>query len=314
MFLKSYYFLKPLLPRSLQIFIRRRVVQFKYPHIRKSWPVDHRSAKIPPQWSGWPDHKRFALVITHDVETHRGQEKCRELAKLEMGESFRSCYYFVPKKYDDSPSLRRFLVENEFEVGVHGLYHDGKLYNSRKIFTERTVQINEYLKNWQAVGFRSPSMHHNLEWIHLLKIEYDSSTFDTDPFEPQSDGYQTIFPFWVGRTSQSQGYVELPYTLPQDFTLFALLKKKDIEIWKKKLEWIVKQGGMALLNVHPDYMNFGSSKQKVDEYPVHYFLDLLQHIQKTYQGIYWHALPREVSRFWKNWQLNNPINKSIKKS
>jgi len=305
MLLKSYYFLKPFLPRSLQIFIRRRVIQLKYPYVKKSWPVDYHSAEIPLRWPGWPDNKKFALLMTHDVETQRGLAKCQELAKLEMEQGFRSCYYFVPKRYDDLPSLRRFLVENDFEIGVHGLYHDGKLYNSHKIFTERAVQINEYLKNWQAVGFRSPSMHHNLEWIHSLKIEYDSSTFDTDPFEPQSDGYQTIFPFWVGGTSQSPGYVELPYTLPQDFTLFALLRKNNIDIWKKKLEWIVEHGGMALFTVHPDYMNFGGSKQKIDEYPVRYFLDLLRHIQETYQGIYWQTLPREVSRFWRAWQLNN---------
>jgi len=36
-------------------------------------------------------------------------------------------------------------------------------------------------------GFSLPSMHHNLEWIGELDIEYDASTFDTDPFEPQSN-------------------------------------------------------------------------------------------------------------------------------
>jgi len=48
------------------------------------------------------------------------------------------------------------------------------------------------------VGFRAPAMHDNLEWISELNLEYDLSTFDTDPFEPQSDGVGTIFPFKVG--------------------------------------------------------------------------------------------------------------------
>ena len=98
-------------------------------------------------------------------------------------------------------------------------------------------------------------MHHNLEWIHDLDIEY-ASTFDTDPFEPQSDGVGTIFPFWVSGNSNQKGYVELPYTLPQDFTLFILMKEKNIDIWKQKLDWIAENGGMALVNTHPDYMNF----------------------------------------------------------
>ena len=40
-------------------------------------------------------------------------------------------------------------------------------------------------------------MQHNLQWLHALNAEYDSSTFDTDPFEPEPDGVGTIFPFWV---------------------------------------------------------------------------------------------------------------------
>ena len=90
----------------------------------------------------------------------------------------------------------------------------------------------------------------------ILNIEYDSSTFDTDPFEAQPDGVKSVFPFWVAGISPRVGYVELPYTLPQDFTLFILLKEKDITIWKQKLSWIAKKGGMALVITHPDYMNF----------------------------------------------------------
>ena len=59
-------------------------------------------------------------------------------------------------------------------------------------------------------------MFHNLDWLHELKIEYDASTFDTDPFEPQPDGVGTIFPFWVTGRQPDEGYVEMAYTLPQD--------------------------------------------------------------------------------------------------
>ncbi len=141
-------------------------------------------------------------------------------------------------------------------------------------------------------------MHHNLEWIHDLNIEYDASTFDTDPFEPQPDGVATIFPFLVRGNSDQRAYVELPYTLPQDFTLFVLMKEKDIEIWKRKLDWIVTCGGMALLNTHPDYMNFDGKKGGMDEYPVGHYVEFLEYIKRKYEGIYWHILPREIARFW----------------
>jgi hypothetical protein len=99
-------------------------------------------------------------------------------------------------------------------------------------------------------------MHHNLEWMHELNIEYDLSTFDTDPFEPQPDGVMTIFPFWVSENGYSKGFVEMPYTLAQDHGLFIILQEQNIDVWKKKVDWIVQKGGMVLLNTHPDYINF----------------------------------------------------------
>lgn len=50
---------------------------------------------------------------------------------------------------------------------------------------------------------QGPAVHHNLEWIGELDIEYDLSTFDTDPFMPQPDGVGTIFPFLVERKMAS---------------------------------------------------------------------------------------------------------------
>lgn len=218
---------------------------------------------------------------------------------LEKELGFRSSFYFVPERYTVSAELRHLLTDNGFEVGVHGLYHDGRLYNSRKRFQKRAILINHYLKEWKAAGFRSPAMQHNLDWIHDLNIEYDASTFDTDPFEPQSDGVGTIFPFWVQGDRSRRGYMELPYTLPQDFTLFTLMGEKTIDIWKQKLEWVVANEGMALLNTHPDYMNFGNTKLCAGEYPAEYYRELLEHIKSEYRGYYWHALAKEVAHLCK---------------
>jgi len=57
-------------------------------------------------------------------------------------------------------------------------------------------------------------MYHDLRLLHYLNIEYDASTFDTDPFEPQPDGLGTIFPRWIYDQENQKGFVELPYTLP----------------------------------------------------------------------------------------------------
>ena len=305
---RLYYLLKPLIPRSAQISLRRAVIKRQRAKYNSEWPILPSSAKLPTNWLGWPENKRFAVVLTHDVETAIGQDRCKSLQNIEQERGFVSSYNFVPERYPDRPELRSFLTNKGYEVGVHGLNHDGKLYASLQEFKQRAKHINAYLKQWNARGFRSPAMHHNLNWLRSLEIEYDASTFDTDPFEPQPDGVGTIFPFLVPPDAGHPGYVELPYTLAQDFTLFVLMEERTIDIWKNKVDWIVEKGGMVLVNTHPDYMAFDDNSANLEEYPVHYYADLLNYIREKYEGQYWHALPRDVADFWKHRQaqLSSP--------
>lgn len=251
---------------------------------------------MPKGWSGWPRGKKFAFISTHDIETEVGQGRCLQLMNLDKEMGFVSSFNFVPERYKVSESIRSEIVRNGYEVGVHDLKHDGKLYFSRERFLQSAAKINEYLKSWHSVGFRSGSMHHNLEWLHTLDIEYDASTFDFDPFEPQQDGVNTIYPFWVEDNGTGRGYLELPYTLPQDFTLFVLLKEKSIDLWKRKLDWVASRGGMVLLITHPDYMNFGDKKIRFDEYPIRFYKELLQYVKTRYPDQYWNVVPCEVAR------------------
>ncbi len=219
-----FYRIKGLVPRRLQIFIRSFFARKKLEKYKNVWPINLDACKKHCNKFKWPDNKQFALVLTHDVDTATGQDNCINLMNLEKELGFKSSFNFVPEKYCESIEIREKIQEENFEVGIHGLNHDGKLYRNIQIFQNRAAKINKYLKEWAVVGFRSPSMHHNLEWIHELDIEYDASTFDTDPFEPQSDGVNTIYPFWERNSSNQSGYIELPYTLPQDFTVFILLE------------------------------------------------------------------------------------------
>ena len=89
---------------------------------------------MPDGWEGWPEKKQFALVFTHDVEDKKGLQKCIKLAELEKKFGFRSSFNFVPEKYKITSEIFKYLKSNGFEIGVHGLNHDGKLFKSRKIF------------------------------------------------------------------------------------------------------------------------------------------------------------------------------------
>ncbi len=296
---RIYYMVKPMIPRSVQLGVRKRMVRMQRSRYRDVWPIEERAAVPPARWGGWPDGNRFALVLTHDVDTLRGANRCCQVAAMEEALGLRSLFNFVPERYPVSPELRRGLTDRGFEVGVHGLYHDGKYFDSLEIFLARARKINHYLKEWNAVGYRTPSMLHNLEWITALNIEYDASTFDTDPFEPQPEGVGTIFPFAVPANSLGNGYIELPYTLPQDFTLFVLFGETSIDIWTKKLDWIAEKGGMALVNVHPDYMAFGAAVRGAEEYPAVYYGEFLEYVRRKYSGAYWNPLPSQMARFWK---------------
>ena len=80
--------------------------------------------------------------------------------------------------------------------------------------------------------------------------------------------------------------------------IYIILKEKNIDIWKKKLDWIADKGGLALLNTHSDYMNFSRRKLGDEEYPLEYYSGFLEYINENYDGQYWHVLPKEMARYW----------------
>jgi hypothetical protein len=37
----------------------------------------------------------------------------------------------------------------------------------------------------------------------------------------------------------------------------------------------------------------------LEEYPADYYVEFLEYVREKYKGQYWHALPREMARFWR---------------
>ena len=308
---RIYYWLKPFVPQSIRTAIRRKLAMRLRKQNEDVWPIMPGSERAPENWPGWPEGKKFAFVLTHDVESEAGLGRCRSLMELELHLGFRSSFNFIPEgSYRVPAELRQELTANGFEIGIHDLRHDGHLFASRRKFKRSAAKINGYAREWGASGFRSGFMLRNLDWLHDLDVQYDASTFDTDPFEPQPDGRHTIFPFWVphpngssinpGRSvinRSSGGYVEVPYTLPQDFTLFVLLQEKTPEIWLRKLDWIAQHGGMALVDVHPDYLSFNGALVGPMEYPVAHYKSFLDYVSLQYKGAFWNATPSKVAQF-----------------
>src|SRR6516162_7516007 len=118
-------------------------------------------------------------------------------------------------------------------------------------------------------------------------------------------GYSTIFPFWVPKRD-GRGYVELPYTLPQDFTLFLLLGETSVDTWVQKLDWIATHGGMALLNAHPDYLCFSGERSSRRTYAAEFYENFLKYVRSRYDHSLWNPLPRELAAYITRIQASLP--------
>jgi Concanavalin A-like lectin/glucanases superfamily len=118
--------------------------------------------------AGLATRQTFALVLTHDVEGSKGASRVDQRMNLELKQGFRSCFNFVPEdEYRVPDSLRETLDQAGFEVSVHGLEHDGKLYSSKAKFVAKASRIKEYLQRWNSSRFRSPLMQHKLDWLQI---------------------------------------------------------------------------------------------------------------------------------------------------
>lgn len=296
---RVYYHLKPLIPRRIIQWMRKVYSRREDAVVQPHWPVDERFVRF--QWQVlkevmllagvgsvqyralWPDMKSFGLVLTHDIETATGQAFAAKIADLEESLGFRSSFNFVLERYTLDQGLMDDLRLRGFEVGCHGLKHDGKLYSSRSEFDKRSARINALMKQHDMVGFRSPLTHRNPGWMQALEMEYDLSFFDTDPFESIAGGSMTIWPFTIGH------FAELPYTLVQDHSLTMIMNETTPDIWLKKVEFLCRYHGLCLLNSHPDYL--------LEARTLKVYTEFLQNLQDRRD--YWHALPRETARWWR---------------
>jgi hypothetical protein len=296
---RGYYLLRPALPRPLQLRLRRTFsgVQGRSPFPR--WPAEdslhslyawlfRRIAELAgrpvPFLSLWPDGRSWALVLTHDVETDAGCQSLELLRAPERALGYRSSWNFVPLRYQVAEETVRRLRLDGCEIGVHGLRHDGRDLGSRRLLAKRLPGMREYADRWQAVGFRSPATQRQWDLMPGLGFDYDSSYSDTDPYEPQPGGCCSYLPFF------NEDMVELPITLPQDHTIFAILDSPDAELWISKAQFLRERHAMVLALTHPDYAR---DPRVADGYR-----SLLETFSGDQTG--WHALPREVASWWRH--------------
>lgn len=307
--LRTYYLVRPLLPRRLQIMLRQTFAARQGVPEFPRWPLETSLhdlydwlfgvltsiAGAPVPWIDiWPTGKTWAFVLTHDVETAAGVADRELLRGAERRHGFRSSWNFVPERYALDPDVVRQLRAEDCEIGVHGLRHDGRDLVSARVLAKRLPAMRAAAERWQAVGFRSPATQRHWELMPRLGCDYDSSYTDTDPYEPQPGGCCTYWPFF------NENLVELPITLPQDHTLFRVLREVEPDLWRHKAGELRQRGGMVLVLAHPDYADDPKLLGAWDRLLAEFAEDPTM----------WQALPREVATWWRHRAASRLVHES----
>jgi|SRR5579862_7847583 len=302
---RVYYGLRPVLPDSL-----RRQLQRSYLLDRQdtrnfpNWPVDRtadillekllalamqssKMDRIPFIWF-WPDGYKAAAILTHDVETTAGRNFCESLMDLDDEFGIKSSFQVVPeKRYTVSPAYLESIRSRGFELNIHGLDHEGDLFQNRARFIECAKKINSYAEMFGSRGFRSPCFYRNADWFRDLNFSYDMSFPNVAHLEPQQGGCCTVLPYFL-----PGGILEIPLTTTEDHTLFHLLEDYSMKLWKQQINRILEGHGLINVLVHPDYVIAERARSA--------YMALLEEMcQLGSKGQVWLTLPGEVDRWWR---------------
>ncbi len=299
---RMYYSARPFLPRPLRKLAQRAYVRGWQNIGFPQWPVDttvdrllkkvmelcvrHRGKSIPFIWF-WPEGKSACALLSHDVETRRGAERCRWLMDMDDASGVPGSFHVIPEgRY---PVTSKFLSEfrqRGFEINVHDLNHDGRLFQSQAEFRRRAVKINRYAEEFGARGFRSGSLYRNQDWYDGLNVEYDSSVPNVAHLEPQRGGCCTVMPYFVGNV------LELPLTMTQDYCVLHLTKGSAADLWNRQSEIILRHNGLLNVIIHPDYAGESAGRAA-------YMALLMLYRRLRDKENVWLAQPGQVNDWWR---------------
>ena len=315
----SYYSLRSWLPTVMRRRLQKAWVADWRDIPFPKWPVDTSVEKfferlvvralcsdgcksLPFIWF-WPNGYSSCAAITHDVESRQGRDFCSCLMDMDESKRVRSSFQLIPEgSYSLPETFLETLIARGFEINVHDLKHDGRLFNREGDFRKRAEVINRYGREWRASGFRAAVMYHVLDWYDALDFSYDMSVCNVAHLEAQRGGCCTVFPYFVNNI------LEIPLTTVQDYALFHYLGRYDIDLWRQQFDIIKLQHGLACYLVHPDYIVEDRSKAV--------YSDLLEFLseQRDSENV-WLTSPGDVNEWWRardsmklvrkgnNWQI-----------
>ncbi|MFH1539114.1 MAG: hypothetical protein ABIH66_09155 [bacterium] len=253
---------------------------------------------LPSHGSLWPGGKRFAVVLSHDMDTAKSFAAMDNLAKMEEARGLRSCWNVVGAFYRHDHAALGAISSAGHEIALHGYNHDNKLaYLPGAEIEKRLDSCAGFANRYGVQGFRSPSLLTSaaLDAAVARRFVWSSSTIDTDvnSIIAPHRGVCSVFPFF------KDGLLELPLTIPLDDRLMIMGFRGDafFELVMKKTDWIAKVGGVVFLGNHPEPHISGNAEMLA---MYERLLDAL-----AARGDAWFALPSELARHWRD-TLNVP--------
>ncbi len=299
-----YYSLRPFMGVALRRHLQRAQLRGWDKIAFPGWPVDvtvdslmesamtlalkaQERGSIPFIWF-WPNGARACAMMTHDIEGQAGIDFCDELMNIDDAHGIKSAFQIIPEGREDvwGRTAAR-LRQRGFEVNLHDLNHDGRLFAEKATFVEQARRINDYAREFECHGFRSGAMYREQGWFDAFEFSYDMSVPNAAHLEPQRGGCCTVMPYFVGNI------LELPLTTVQDYTLFFILNDYSTTLWKQQIELIGRRHGLISVITHPDYL-VGEGERRV-------YVELLQHLADLRdRQRHWMALPSEINRWWRD--------------
>ncbi len=299
-----YYALRPMLPISFRKYLQRMYLRdwnsIEFP----DWPVDCsvdlllekllvlamqqlRTKRVPFIWF-WPEGHKACAILTHDVETTVGRDFTGRLMDIDDSFGIKASFQIVPeKRYSISPQYLETIRSRGFELNVHGLDHEGNLFQNRETFKESAKKINHYAKLYGCRGFRSPIFYRNVDWFQDLDFSYDMSVPNVARLEAQRGGCCTVMPYFL-----PGDVLELPLTTTEDYSLFHILNDYSTKLWKQQISTILKAHGLISFVIHPDYVVPTRAQAVYKE-----LLDEIRRLQS--ERDVWVTIPRNVDDWWR---------------
>lgn len=300
---RVYYQLRPLFPVSIRKHLQKIALRgwkdIRFP----AWPLDTSVddlvaegfrhllrtgdlEAVPFIWF-WPRGHRYAAMMTHDVETAAGRDFTPEMMRMESRHGIVSSFEVVPEeRYEVPDEYLETIRRGGCEICLHGLNHDGHLFDDPEEFARRAAKIGHYAKSFDVLGFRSPVMYRDLDWIPRLPVSYDMSVPNTARLDPQRGGCCTVMPYFL------DDVLELPLTTIQDYPLLNILNDYSLDLWREQSMLVRSRFGLLSFIVHPDYASSARASSLYEDL-LAYLADLRQNDDL------WIALPREVDAWWR---------------